>query len=443
MVSTTGSGRLGAQVLNPRGNLCHRWARFFERLRIFLEPASKSLVHRTHKTMARLFLLALLALLLTAPAPLWAAVDDQIRDQEQDLEVLRQELAAKRAEKDQLAGREKNILGEIKNLEERVQLAEKLLRSLKGKKESCQRDIASLRTDLQAAEKRTSARRKVLADRARQLYIHGRLGELEALFSAQSLPDLADRVQHYRLMADQDRRLLEGALADQMRISADKAALEKQLAETRRLEEEQRREEQRLSREKVDRGKLLKEVRDKKTAYDQAIREMEESARQIQAIIDQLEKQRHSAQPAIPLPAEFEQQAGRFDQLKGTLPWPVQGKVIRKFGKQVHPKYKTVTLSKGIDIQASIGTEIRAVAAGKVIYSSWLRGYGQFIILSHTKGYYTLYAHTSELLVADGDLVRAGQVIGRVGETGSLEGPKLHFEVRHGKEQLDPLTWLK
>ncbi len=387
-----------------------------------------------------LFLLLPLVLLpLTSPAQ----VDDQISEKERDLEALRQELTQKRAQKEALEGREKGVLSEIQNLEERIHLAEKLLGRLKNQKASCEQKIGTLRTDLEQAQTRADARRRVLADRARHLYMHGRLDELAVFLSAQSLPELSGRIHSYRHVAEDDRRLIEAALTDQRIISENTAKLETQLAETRRLEDEKRREEKKLHNEKDNRGQRLREIQDQKAAYERAIAEMEESARQIQSIIDLLERQRQQTPPAVERQDEFFEQIGPFEDLRGSLPWPVRGRVTKKFGRQVHPKHKTVTFNKGIDIQASEGTDIRAVADGKVLYSSWLRGYGQFLILSHSRGYYTLYAHASEILVQVNDAVRAGQVIARVGETGSLDGPKLHFEVRHSKEQLDPLAWLQ
>jgi septal ring factor EnvC (AmiA/AmiB activator) len=386
----------------------------------------------------------LMALLLALPSILPAdSSDDQIQGKEQELEQLRRELAQKRAAKEKLAGQEKNVLSEVKNLEERVDLAEKLLRQLKRKKETCQGEVKNLQVKLQTAERQAAIRQAILAERTRQMYMHGRLDELEAYLSAESLPDLARRAHHYRRIAEQDQQLIRQAQSDQVAIAENKTALEKQLQETVALEAEKAREEKTLTREKNSRNKLLREIRNEKAAYEQTIREMEESARQLQAIIDRLERERTQPTPSIPDPIEFKRMAGLFEKSKGSLSWPVRGKVIAEFGKRKHPKYKTVTFNKGIDIQAQYGSEIRAVFTGKVLYTSWLRGYGKFLILSHQNGYYTLYAHASELLVEEGDIVDTGTVIARVGETGSLEGPKLHFEVRHSKEQLDPRQWLK
>ena len=89
-----------------------------------------------------------------------------------------------------------------------------------------------------------------------------------------------------------------------------------------------------------------------------------------------------------------------------------------------------------------LGQQIQVVHDGTVLYADWFRGYGKLIIVDHGEEFYSLYAHASDLLVQVGDAVRVGQLIARVGETGSLEGPQLYFEVRYRGEPQDPLAWL-
>ena len=102
----------------------------------------------------------------------------------------------------------------------------------------------------------------------------------------------------------------------------------------------------------------------------------------------------------------------------------MRGTVVGRFGPEVHPKWGTTTMNNGIDIQAAMGTPVHAVAKGRVEYTSEdYAGYGQIVILNHGDGYYTLYAHLSEILVEIGASVESGQIIGRVGDTGSLKGP--------------------
>jgi septal ring factor EnvC (AmiA/AmiB activator) len=129
--------------------------------------------------------------------------------------------------------------------------------------------------------------------------------------------------------------------------------------------------------------------------------------------------------------------------LRGRLGWPAEGKVVGEFGAQVHPRFGTKTFRNGIDIEVAEGTNIVSVYPGHVVYTGWFRGYGNLIIVDHGHDYYTLYAHAASILVAEGDDVKQGQTIGTVGDTGSLQGPRLYFEVRHQGRPEDPAQWLR
>ena len=116
--------------------------------------------------------------------------------------------------------------------------------------------------------------------------------------------------------------------------------------------------------------------------------------------------------------------------------------MIRSFGRSVHPRFKTVTLNNGLNVAASLGAPVAAVADGTVEFSDDLPGFGQCVILDHGQGYYTLYAYLDGVFVDPGGEVARGQVIAEVGRPSSGEQPQLYFEVRHGRTPLDPADWL-
>ena len=129
--------------------------------------------------------------------------------------------------------------------------------------------------------------------------------------------------------------------------------------------------------------------------------------------------------------------------LRGKLKFPVEGKIITFFGEHEDQEFATVSFNKGIEITAQLGSPIKAVLKGTVIYSGWFKGYGNIIIIDHGAGLYTLSGHVSELLKPVGTPVKTGATIARVGDTGSLKGSNLYFEIRHHGQPLDPLEWLK
>jgi septal ring factor EnvC (AmiA/AmiB activator) len=131
-----------------------------------------------------------------------------------------------------------------------------------------------------------------------------------------------------------------------------------------------------------------------------------------------------------------------FLDLKGLLIMPVTGKIIDLFGPYKNPRFNTVNFRSGINIKAERGEPIHAVYKGIILFANWFKGYGNLIIIDHGDHYYTLYAHAEELFKQKGALVDAGEVIATVGDTGSMAGPILHFEVRHHGKPINPLPWI-
>jgi len=128
---------------------------------------------------------------------------------------------------------------------------------------------------------------------------------------------------------------------------------------------------------------------------------------------------------------------------KGHLPFPTHGLVEVGFGKVVNPRFNTVTVQKGLDVRAKEGAEVVSVAPGTAVFAGWLKGYGNLIIVDHGGGYHSLYAHLARMDVEVGTVVEEGEAIGQVGDTGSLKGAYLYFEIRKAGQAVDPQPWLE
>src|SRR5690606_27756552 len=127
---------------------------------------------------------------------------------------------------------------------------------------------------------------------------------------------------------------------------------------------------------------------------------------------------------------------------RGALVAPVDASIDQPFGRVVDPEFQTQTRRNGVDFAAEAGTPVRSVAGGVVRFAGWFRGYGRIVILDHGDGYHSVSGHLDEIGVRVDDVVVAGQPIGTVGETGSLAGPRLYFELRHRGAPIDPAPWL-
>jgi murein hydrolase activator len=264
-------------------------------------------------------------------------------------------------------------------------------------------------------------------------YKLGREGYLRFLLGAQSIGDLLRRKRIFDALIASDlddltrlRFAEEGARA----ARDDLSRAHEELADAARFEAEKRASLEQRAREQRT---LLASAQEEKAVHEEAIAELEQAERDLTGEIGKLERAPRTA-PVLALP---------FRKLRGKLPFPVAGgRIEAHFGRAVDPRFGTVTVQRGIDVRCPDGTPVHAVAAGTVAHAGWFRGYGNLLIIDHGNGYFSLMAHLATLARAKDDAVRAGEVVGTVGETGSLKGAYLYFELRSGQTALDPERWL-
>jgi septal ring factor EnvC (AmiA/AmiB activator) len=262
-------------------------------------------------------------------------------------------------------------------------------------------------------------------------YKRGRVDAAELLLSSQSFGEIFARSHYWIRTIRKLRQRIGEATTQSAEIASEVSDTEQRrlaILELRRERAERLRElEQQESQRHRDRRDLQQTI----SRYEDQMAKLQASQEEIERLIAEAQQAAHGA-------------AGEgLASLQGKLAWPVKGRVVASFGTQVHPRYGTRVRQKGIQIEADEGTPIQAVAPGMVVFVGWLGGYGQTVVLDHGQDYFTLYAHASEILVAQGQEVRGGQAIARVGNTDSLYGPGLHFEIRQGKEARDPARWLR
>src|SRR6185503_16243940 len=284
-----------------------------------------------------------------------------------------------------------------------------------------------------------------LAKRLRDVYKSGANRDMEFMLSAQSFGQLLARWDYLVMVAEQDRLIMEDIRGRKEQVEADQQRLEVNLSEAEKAKQRTTSESRRLDNLRNERASTVKTIQNQRQAFEAAAEELEKTARSIRGLLAQLEaKRREEAAKARAEGRTPQPYSGDFAKGQGRLDWPLRGNVIGRFGNEVHPKWGTVTPNNGIDIEAAIGSTVRSVARGRVEYTSDDFGtYGQMIILNHGDGYFTLYGHLSQILVQVGAEVTPGQTIARSGDSGSLKGPILHFEVRKGGTSLNPNEWLQ
>jgi septal ring factor EnvC (AmiA/AmiB activator) len=358
-------------------------------------------------------------------------------DQARELARIERELDAKRARIKALDESEKAAFEELLDLEEKLELTRRLIRRLTSRETAAERELQSDARSLEQIASRSDYHRGRSQDRLRTIYKRGRPVSETMIWAGASPLDLASRVGLARRILGADRNLANQLERRKEHLEKKSRNLGSDVAELSWLGEAKIEEERACRAQLGEREKQVKSIKSEKRLCVQAIEELEQRAAEIRQILGELEKK------DIPPQTETSAGSGRFERLRGRLPWPVQGRVISAFGEDKHPLFGTRIENSGIEIETPAGAGIAAVAEGTVIYLSRLRGYGNLLILDHGDDYYTLYARLSEICVRPGAEVRRLQRIGVMGEGEAGSSPRLHFEIRKGKQPLDPLEWLK
>jgi septal ring factor EnvC (AmiA/AmiB activator) len=364
---------------------------------------------------------------------------EAIRNRQRELESLRKEIGSNRSKIEELRKKEADLSKLSGTLEKDRALTRKYLGQLEIQEAALRHDLAERQAELTAKETEAEHAANRLKKRLLRYSKLRRVTGAELLFSSTSFNQLFARSQFLARLIHQDRLDLGALSQEREEIARSTAILNSRRRGIAALQDEQRREAARLQQEDRKTQRELAGVQDERERHEQRLQELEASQTAIRDIIAKLERDR-AREPGPGGTREF---GGTLEGLRGRLLWPVEGRVLAEFGYEIHPKYKTRVPMNGIVIAAPEGTPIRAVAPGRVEFVDWYPGYGRTIILNHGSGYYSLYAHASEVLVARGAEVRAGQEIARVGDTDSIRGPCLHFEVRRGVDALDPRDWLQ
>jgi septal ring factor EnvC (AmiA/AmiB activator) len=367
-------------------------------------------------------------------------------EQENQLSRIINQLDEKRDSIQMLNQTERNTFEQLLDLEERLESAERLKRGLTSEQRDMDQELQTKQKGLEEIDVWLHLHSVTSRRRLKQIYEGTSYDPYAALAQAPSPTELALRVNFSRRIVKQDLSRLQDTRSSREELETKQQYLtgaQSRLAwlKGRKAEEE------RVYQEELNRKEAaLKQIRLERKLYAQAMAQLEQDAIKLESILAEVNQQNPNGFRSgtdenggtTTQPAD-----GLFAISKGKLPWPVRGKVVSFFGEHPDAQSQAEVRNPGIDIAAEPGTEVVAVADGRVVYSSRLRGYGDFVIIEHDGGYYTLYARLSQVSVTLNQEIDRLQVIGVLGENEPFFGSSLHFEIRDGKTAQDPLKWLR
>jgi len=389
--------------------------------------------------MLRRSLLMFIALITIIAPPLPA--QDQVEELEKiiktrqaELDNIQSELDQKKSNLQLLKSQEKEQVTRLYGIEEQLGLSNRLITKIRLQIDDMNRSLIDMEEQLSYNSIELERRQQILLDRLVWIYKRSRFSPLLTSFSAGDLLQAARRFYLFTLLNKYDRDMILDINSLSEQIEKDRVDLLVKKKEVASLQRQKERQGEEIKAARGELRLLLRETKSRKELEQKNIEQLSENQSRINDILETLIENRKILDTRA---------AEAFLNLKGKLIWPVAGSVIRQFGKIKDKKYNTIITNPGIDIKADAGSAVHAASSGSVAYISWLRGYGSFVILDHGGGYYSLYARLDEIFVEAEQFVAAGDNIATVSEFGAFGEPALHFELRYGREQLDPIPWLR
>lgn len=420
---------------------------------------------------------AAMVALLAAALPVAAAPvqdPDAVARQREELRArlstLRKEIAAGEASRSEASDA-------LRESEQAISDANRRLAELGQQQKTVQAALDAVRSQEAAVQADVTARQTQIARLLHKDYLSGGESPLKAFLSG-SDPNQAGREAAYLgYISAAQARLIADLRARQTELAALEASAREKQDELGRIGREQAAERETLVRQQQARKKVLTDLSARLAAQRKEAGALARDEQRLSRVIDQLtrmiaerarrrkaeeERARREAQKlaarrergAVRPPAETETApatpslrneatpdeslAGAFAKLKGRLRLPVAGELVGRFGAS---RGEGGTSWKGVFIRAAAGSEVKAVAAGRVVYAEWLRGFGNLLILDHGDQYLSIYGNNETLLKQPGDAVRAGDTIAHVGTSGGNAEPGLYFELRYRGQPFDPLKW--
>ncbi len=413
---------------------------------------------RKTKNFIRSLLLALLLASLSGPLPAYATNSDiaasrkKINSSEQELKDLKNEQYKVKEKLGELSKLKDDTSAYITKLDGELSALDDEIAALDAEIASLGVQIEESTKDLAAAEETERQQYASMKQRIRYMYENGETGFLNVVLEAGSLSEVLNKAEYVQRISEYDRQKLEDYAKARQTVADLKARLEQEQADlgaARSAGQERREAVAQLEEEKKNE---LAGYSARISEANAQITEMDEKIKGIRAAIQAEENNIAAIERRM---REQEAEAKRLAEARGekyvpksignisfTWPCPASHRITSGFGKREAPLKGASTTHKGIDIGAPTGEKVIAAASGSVVIATYSSSAGNYIMLSHGGGVYTVYMHLSKMNVSVGDEVSKGSTIGKVGSTGNSTGPHLHFGIRVDGSYVDPSVYV-
>jgi murein DD-endopeptidase MepM/ murein hydrolase activator NlpD len=372
---------------------------------------------------------------------------NEIDKRKKELETLRKQIKEYESKLNVSEKKEKSTMDLIDKYDKQGMLLNQLINKITDEIVSNENDAKKIEGELKLAELKLSQLKNDYAKYIISIYKRGKARDLELVFSSSSLNQMYIRLEYLKRFTINRIEELKRIEAQKDTIDFKVLSLKEKIDEKKLLLDDKKHEETNMKKLIGQKKTALVDIKKDQKNIKSELERRNRAAKDVELMISKLITEDIKKQEATkkttqkkPTPTKPTASKTGFGIKQGNLIWPVSGKVVSKFGNQVHPSLKTVTLNYGIDIAVPNGTNVKAVANGEVAVIYFVAGFGNVIIISHVDGLRTVYAHLSQIMVKEGDTVKEGQIIAKSGE--SVSGEVLHFQIWKNRDQQNPELWL-
>ena len=381
--------------------------------------------------------LALLCLCLVA------GIGSAHASRQDELDNLRKRITNLRQELEKTSESKSEVADALRESERAISNSNRKLAELAQQQREAGRTLVQLRQQARQLERAVQGQQILLGKMLYQQYLGGKQEYLKLLLNNHDPNQTAREMQYYEYIARSRATWLKTLRNDLAQLNTVTNQTRQKSTEIAALQEEQKLQKQTLEREKRTHqqvlGKIALQLRQQRREIGRLQRDENHLARLVQKLSRMLAQPKGKGVFSNDNLPDDRFDGSPFEQLKGRLALPVKGEVSNKFG---HPRPDSTVLWKGLFLCAAANQSVKAVAAGRVVFADWLRGFGNLLIIDHGKGYMSLYGNNETLYKQVGDVLRGGDTIAAVGNSGGNEDSGLYFELRHEGKPLDPMKWV-
>lgn len=363
---------------------------------------------------------------------------------EQKISNIDNEIGNLRSELKKMKIREGDFFAEVENIDKEVILLSKKLQITRQEEVEVDSRVSQTKNTIKNLHREVDKLQEAYEKQAVNAYIFSRRKKDWLIFDWHEPLESMRRARYFEIVARHEYQLSIELFKKNDQLLAEQKVLDRQKAEKHNLVTNITGQLAEMTNIRNDKRDLIRKLRKNSHSRELAIKKLEDSRGRLLAEIARFEREKNkSGKNSTVRAREWIDVKGTFTRNKGKLNWPVSGKVTTRFGKYKDPVLKTVLKNTGIDIAADFGKPVKTVYRGQVSLITFLSGFGNTMIIDHGNGFYSVYSHLNEIYVHQNDVVEAGIVIATVGDSGSLSGPKLHFEIYAKQKPVNPLSWLR